>query len=303
MSAPTMQPEVSLKRTENCVFILTNFHMGIGKMRQIRGLKVETDADTSKLRHQKQLIDSPELEEIRSQDGKLKRWLDGKTCRYTDSMGFLPRTELSEVDAVLVAYQSIRRPKLVAAFMEKYRELEAQDFAPLRTALGEHFNRADYPHSDVVQAGFEFYFAYKPVGDLNGLQGIRGDILAREVEKEKQVRMQAILEWRDAMRQTAYGMVDALLDVLKPESDGRRKRLYDTTVEKLQDFIASYESRDLADDTEFQPAIQAIRNIMKGVNVEKLRHSDNLKDLIASRLEAVKIDLQPLVVATGRKFR
>ena len=64
MAAPAVAvsqfESVDLSKTAECTFITVHFKMGIGKMRQIRGLKVETQADSSKLRHQKQLIESPE---------------------------------------------------------------------------------------------------------------------------------------------------------------------------------------------------------------------------------------------------
>jgi len=303
MSASMMtKDDARLQRTEDCVFIQTSFHLGLGKMRQVRGLKVETDTKASHLRHQKQLIDSPELEEIRSQDGKLKRYLESKTCRYSESMGFLPRVFLNEVDKVIVAYQTIRRPALVAKFMEKYRELEALDFAPLREALAENFNRADYPHSSEVEAGFSMHFMYKPVGDLKGLEGISDVIIAREAEKERKLREAAVIEWRDTLRLTGAGIVDTLLNVLKPE-DGKRKRLCEATVEKMQDFLDTFSTRDLFNDTEFQKQVITMRQIMKGVDVEKLRHSDTLKGYVANSLEVVRHDMASLVVASGRKFR
>src|ERR1700680_3067125 len=132
MASPVVAPVLDLSKTENCVSITINFRMGIGRMRQIKNLKVDTQTQASELRHQKRLIDSPELEEIRSQDGFLKRYVESKSCWYREATRFLPRKWLTEVDRAIVAYQTIRRPKLVEAFMKTYRALEAVDFAPLR---------------------------------------------------------------------------------------------------------------------------------------------------------------------------
>ena len=308
-AAPAMAPlpnslqETQLKKTENCVFVITHFHMGIGKMRQIPNLKVETDADKSVLRHQKMLIDSPELEEIRSQDSKLRRWLDGRICRYSESMGFLPKQFLPEVDKVFLAYQTLRRPTLVKAFMEKYRELETVDFAPLREMLGEHFHRGDYPSSEVVEAGFSFTFAYKPVGDLRGLEGISDVIIARECEKEQAVRLQAVTEWRDALRTLGLGMVEGLFNVLKASRDGKRTRLTDAAVENLKEYLETFDYRDLAGDTDWQKQIGTLRKLMSGITVEKLRENETLKDRITDALGEVHKQMGALVQVTGRKFR
>jgi hypothetical protein len=298
---------IDLSKTQECVFVVTNFHMGIGKMKQIRNLDVVTDADKSKLRHQKQLIDSPELEEIRSQDGKLRRYVESRTCRYSESMGFLPKVLLPELDRVMVAYQTVRRPKLVAAFMTKYREMEANNFAALRSTeggLGEHFRREDYPSSDTVEAGFAFHFAYKPVGDLTGFEGISDVIIAREIEKEQSIRMQAVLEWRDAFRLAGQGALDQLFEALRPQSDGKRKKLYDTTVTKLQEYLETFQPRNLANDDEWDAQfVSKLREIMKGVTVDKLRESDTLKDHVAKQLDELKQNVGSLVQVSGRKFR
>lgn len=300
--------KTQLKTTEDCVFVVTHFHMGIGKMRQIRNLKVETDADKSLLRHQKQLIDSPELEEIRSQDGKLRRWLDSKICRYSDSMGFLPKAFLPEVDKVFLAYQKLRRPKLVAAFMEQYRQLEAVDFEPLSRSeeqggLGEHFHRGDYPPSDMVEAGFTFQFMYKPVGDLRGLEGISDVIIAREVEKEQEIRLQAVNEWATALRTLGLGMVEGLFDVLKKKQDGKRTSLKDSAVNNLKEYLDTFDYRNLAGDTDWAKQVETLRKLMSGITVEKLRENESLQDRVVESLGQIKQQMGALVQVSGRRFR
>jgi len=252
--APTVAPVIDLA-------ITINFRMGIGRMRQIKNLKVETDTKASELRHQKRLIDSPELEEIRSQDGFLKRYVESKSCWYREATRFLPRVWLTEVDRAIVAYQTIRRPKLVAAFMHQYRLLEAVNFAPLQEALGENFDRSDYPASDIVERGFVLDFNYRNVGSAN-LTGMSDVIIAREQEKERSIRMEAILEWRDAMRLAGAEMVDALFDMLKPEA-GKTKKMYGCHVEHLQEFIDTFPDRDLVGDTEFKKNLDVIKDAMK----------------------------------------
>jgi hypothetical protein len=301
LSISTDAQKLDLTKTENCVFITTHFTMGIGRMKQIKDLNVVTDADKSQLRHQKKLIDSPELEEIRSQDGFLKRYIDSKMCRYSESTGFLPRAFLTQVDRAILAYQTIRRPKLVAKFMEKYRALEAVDFQPLRDALKEHFNRSDYPQSDIVERGFSFTFYYRPVGTVN-LEGISDVIVAREAEKEQAIRLQAVTEWRDALRLAGAEMVDALFDMLKPEA-GKTKKLYGCHVEKLQEFLSTLPDRDLANDTDFMKDMNVVREALKGVTIDRLRESKNLQQYVADKIATVREDIKKLVIVSGRRFR
>jgi hypothetical protein len=300
MATPAVAP-VDLTKTENCVSIALNFRMGIGRMRQVRNLEVITTTKTSELRHQKRLMDSPELDEIRSQDGFLQRYVASKSCWYREATRFLPRVYLTEVDRAIVAYQTIRRPKLVAAFMAKYREFEAVDFAPIAEVLGDNFDRSDYPASDKVEAGFVLEFNYRNVGSVN-LTGMSDVIIAREQEKERSIRMQAVIEWRDAMRLAGAEMVDALFDMLKPEA-GKTKKMFGCHVEHLQEFIDTLPDRDLANDTDFMKNMQVVKDAMKGVTIDRLKESKNLQNYVMTKLDSVRADMKKMVIVSGRKFR
>lgn len=294
---------VNLAKTENCVYITTHFRMGIGRMRQISNLKVDTTADQSQLRHQKKLIDSPELDEIRSQDGYMKRYIDRMSSYADDSTRFLPKDEeATKLYRAMEAYRTIRRPELVAAFMRQYRKLEDANFEPLREVLGEQFSRKDYPESDIVEAGFEFTYRLRPVGELN-LTGLPDFIIALEIQKERETRAVAVIEWKKTMRVALAGLVEALFDALKKDGEGKRKKLYDTHVSNLTDFLNTFAKRDLADDAETQQQVKTLYGILHGVSVEKLRHSDNLKEFVASKLVEVKANVGALVQESGRKFR
>lgn len=305
MASPVVAPvTINLKKTEDCVFITTHFTMGIGRMRQIRNLEVVTTADKSLLRHQKQLIDSPELDEIRSQDGYLTRHIDSKSSRYSKATRFILQTELAAIYRSLCAYQEIRRPALVEKFMATYRAFEAQDFAPLALALGDKFDRGDYPKSDVVEKGFSFSFNIRPVGAIN-LVGLPDFIVAMELEKELAIRQAAVLEWRDAMRLMGMEAVDALVNALTPDTTtGKVKRLFDTTITNLTDYLDTYTNRDLAGDAEYQEkVVTPLRSILHGVTMDKIRESQSLKQYVHSKIAVIKQTAAVLVQETGRKFR
>jgi len=302
-SAAAAIAAIDISKTEDCVFITTHFAMGIGRMRQIRDLKVETTADKSLLRHQKQLIDSPELDEIRSQDGYLTRHLASRTATYNKATRFLPKSEAAKMYRACVAYQTIRRPQLVAAFMKEYRKLEAIDFAPLREALGDRFDRSDYPDSSTVEAGFYFEFNLRPVGDIS-LTGLPDFIVAEELAKDKQKREQAVVEWKETLRAAGMEVVNVLFEALKPQPDGKKRKLYDSNIENLKEFLNTFSLRDLAGDSEYQTkVVEPLQRLLKGVNMEQIRHNDGLKNHIASQVAEIRKTASALVQATGRKFR
>jgi hypothetical protein len=303
--APAFNQTVNVtKATQECVYITTHYHMGIGRMRQISlDTKNVTTADASELRHQKRLIDSPELDAIRSQDGFMQRHIDSVTCACDKSTRFLPKPELAKLYKALVAYQTIRRPKLVDAFMAKYEALEAADFTPLAEVLGDKFDRADYPKADTVRAGFYMTFRIRPVGSVN-LEGCPDFVIAMELEKELSERTAAIEAWKDTLRLAGLAAVETLAKALSPDPDGKRKKLYESNVENLKQYLDTFTNRDLASDIEYQKTVvEPLKAMMRGVSIEKLRESDNLKVEIAAKLEGIKKNASRLVQVTGRKIR
>jgi hypothetical protein len=296
---------VNLDKTQDCVYVTTTFTMGIGRLRQTRHLEVTTTADKSRLRHQKQLIDSPELDEIRSQDGYMRRHIDSVTAYADSSTRFLTTagTHATKLYKAMEAYRTLRRPALVEKFMSVYRALEAVDFAPVAEALGDQFNRKDYPASDVVEAGFAFTFRLTPVGDISALKGLPDFIIALEVEKERASRAAVVLEWKATMREAFASVVDVLFEAVKQQPDGKKKTLRDATVTNVLDFIQSAPIRDLANDVEAQAELANVAQLLDGVTPERLRHNDSLKAHLATQLAGVRKNLAHLVDESGRKFR
>jgi hypothetical protein len=317
----------NLSKTENCKTISYHFSMGIGRMRQIAAKVVNpltqavaatdasvtnaitgqavviTTAKAQALRHQKQLIDSPELDEIRSQDSRLKRFIESQSAAAGhESTRFVLSSEVEKIWKAMEAYRMIRRPKLVAAFMAEYRKLEALDFAPLKEGLGDQFDRKDYKPSDEVEAGFEFTYTVRNVGQIT-LDGLPSFIVDQEVAKEREQRSKAVEDFKIVLRFALKKVIDSLFNAVKPEYDGKRKSIKDANVENVLEFIANFPKQDMADDVETQALIEDLKKVMKGVTPEMLRESDNLKAHIASKLEGLSKEAYKLVQVTGRKFR
>ena len=282
--------------------IYTTFHMGIGNLRQI-SVTVNTNADPTQLRNQKKLIDSPELDEIRSQDAKLRRYVELKACRFTMQEGVLIIADgmIPIVDRVLVAYEMIRRPALVEKFMDKYTAEYENDFQQTRLALGDQFDKKQYPHPDTVRAGFSFRYGYMDIQTTGTINIADPNIRQREERKQAAVIAQAAQDLRDTMRAAGAQMVEALFDVLRPEQ-GVRKVLRGQ-LDRLQEYIDTYNLRDVTNDVEYQQHIHTLKQIMGGISVDQLRESDSLKLKISAELETLRPQLKALVSNVGRKFR
>lgn len=323
MSTATATKALNLGKTEQCKMISFHFSMGIGRMRQIATKVVNPDTNTaadaamvnqstgqavvvttakkSELRSQKRLIDSPELDLIRSMDGKLKRFIESQSAAAgQESTRFVLSSEVEAIWRAMEAYRTIRRPKLVAEFMAKYRAAEAKDFADQKAALGDQFDRTDYPSSDEVEKGFTFTYTIRNVGELE-LTGLPSFIVDMERAKEAETRATAVEDFKQLLRYTFKKLLDTLVDNIKPNFDGKRRSY--SSVDTLLAFVSNYAKQDIANDAETQLLVSDIKNALHGVTPETLKESENQMAQVHAALANVKEQLDSMIMVSGRKFR
>jgi hypothetical protein len=316
---------LNLGKTEQCKMISFHFSMGIGRMRQIATKVINpitdavgatdasvtnaitgqavvvTTAQKSELRSQKRLIDSPELDLIRSMDGKLKRFIESQSAAAgQESTRFVLSTEVEAIWRAMEAYRTIRRPKLVADFMAKYRAAEAKDFADQKASLGDQFKRTDYPAANEVEQGFAFTYTIRNVGELE-LKGLPSFIVDMEREKEAASRATAVEDFKHLLRFTFKKVLDTLVDNIKPQFDGKRRSY--SSVDTLLAFVSNYAKQDIANDAETQLLVSDIKNALHGVTPETLKESENQMAYVHATLSNVKEQLDSMIMVSGRKFR
>jgi hypothetical protein len=264
-------------------------------------VEVKTDANQERFTHSKRLLNSPELKAIKKADVALKMWLDTPTrCwSFTRSMRFVPLDLVEEVYEVCSKYQSLTRPKLVKDFVAAYLEQVAE----AQKELGSEFNSHDYPTVEQVEQEFSFDFKFLSFSTPDKLKAISPALYLAEKEKAHKSLMSAASEVRDGMRLVFQEMVDHLVTILTPDSDGKKKRLHTSTVGKLQDFLNTFELRNVTNDDELQGEVSKLKALMAGVNTEQIKESDNLQADIIAKFSEVSKNMHELVQVSGRKFR
>lgn len=286
---------------EKVIFLSVSFKR-FGNSRKA-DVEVKTDALQSRFRTSKKLLESPELEAIRNADASFKAWLDSpvRCWRYGKSgQRMVPKTQLESVYDACIQYKEADRPKLIAAFVGVYLDQVAQ----AKVDLKEQAEDVTFPSVDEVRGEFEFEFDILNFGTPDTLKLVSPKIYEQEKAKKVQQFTDAVTELRDSMRYACSEMVGKLLESLEPGADGKKKKLHEVNVTKLQEFLNSFDLRNVTDDAELQKQISTLRGIMEGVDIEKLRESENLKISIAGKLTEAKAGLASIVgERVTRKFR
>jgi hypothetical protein len=290
------EPGTDLAR--KTVFI--KLHLGLlGNSRKVNSSQVEVDADKALIRVSKNLLDSPELQAIRTLDGDIRRYLYDTCLPFDVGIHLLPLGLIEVVDARLREFKA-QRDELVEVFLLAYPRLCHEAAARLRTL----YNPADYPPVDEVRACFTLSWQYISYGVPEQLGEISARIFETEREKAAEAMSQACDEIQQVMRASLLEMVNHLRDRLADQPDGKPQRLRESTVQKLRDFLATFDLRNVVDDHELREHVEKARALLDGVSTDELRNMPLVRASVREGMANIAAQMDVLVNdRVSRKFR
>ena len=301
MSTAVAEPKIEVtdisSLSEKTVFLKVRTGM-IGNSKKVKQDVLTTDADKTLVKVSKTLLDSPELTAIRSGDQNIRIWL-GKVCLPFDSgVLLLPINAIPNVNQKLTDYKK-ERQELVDAFLDVYPALRDK----AKQQLGSLFNLDDYPNPDKVKGKFAFEFNYITFEVPEKLKEISPELFYAESDKAAKQLKVAVDEIAVFMRQNLLKLTEHLSDRLVPGDDGKPKKLHQSAITNLKEFLETFDLRNVVNDQQLSEQVKKVSALIEGVTADKLRESDTFRAEIQAQMEAVTKTLGTLVEEVpGRKF-
>ena len=96
-----------------------------------------------------------------------------------------------------------------------------------------------------------------------------------------------------------------MIDRMLPGEDGKKKTFKKNSFQNVTEFIRAFKTDlDVVGDSALEGKLKKLGAIMDGVDPEKIRSSDELRDKLRNKLESVKSELDNLVVLRpSRRYR
>jgi hypothetical protein len=268
-----------------------------------------TAASAKLLKIQKTLLESPELEAIKTADGKMRTRLYQLCLPYDMGVSLLPRVYLETVESDFEAFKA-QRATLVDTFGDVYPERCAKAKAELQTLADELgvpfdmlYNSKDYPSVEGAKSKFYFDWSYYSFSVPESLKAAG----LYEKSKEKELaKLQVVSDEITAlMRESLLELVTHLKTALEPNEDGKPKRLFASAVTNVQEFLDTFKARNITNDSDLDALVSEVQKIIHpGLAVDTLKKDGSLKDQVHSSLEGFAAKLSTLVeTVPGRKFR
>jgi hypothetical protein len=299
----TAVPILNVQSSDNELAKQTVFiklHLGLlGNSRKVSSSQVAVDADKAFIRVSKTLLDSPELQAIRTLDGDIRHFLYDMCLPFDVGIHLLPLGLVETVDERLHEFK-YKRGELVESFLSAYPRLCQEAAGRLRTL----YNPADYPPVDEVRSRFTFSWQYFSYGVPEQLREISAQFFQEEREKAVVAMSEACSEIQQVMRASLLELVNHLRERLSDQADGKPQRLRESTLQKLRDFLATFDLRNVVDDQELKEQVEKARALLDGVSTDSLRNMPLVRSWVREGMANIAAQMDVLVNdRISRKFR
>lgn len=267
-----------------------------GNRRQVNTSLVEVDADKAMIGVSKSLVDSKELKAIGSLDMDIRQYLYSRSVPSPLRGGIylLPIALIGEVEDKMNAF-TIERDRLVTLFAEAY-DAQVQE---ARERLRSTFNISDYPLTSEIAGTFKLGWQYL---SLSAPETLPPDIFKREQAKIAAQFAEAWDETRQILRAALAEQVKHAAERLSGGADGKPKVFRNTLLENLNDFIGSFDARNLTNDDELTKLVAQVRSLVDGVDPEILRKDVTVRESVAKGMAEIQANLDGMMIDKPRRL-
>jgi hypothetical protein len=288
-----IRPDDTLSRS---VLLSVNFR-SFGQSRKLKESEYTVDADKSKVRASKRLLDSKEMAAIRSHDGKTRAMLEVRTLpsMFREGMYLVPIESIERIDEIL-SERADERTNLVLVAAGALANIMYRDSLPAdQGGLGGLFRASDYPSESQLRAAYSLKWSWSEIITPTRLKGISQALFERERAKAEETWREAIAAGQAMLTEQFSELVAHLVDRLTPEADGSKKKFKDSSIEGFKLFLDTFSPRNLGGDAELQALVDRARGLMSGVSGEDLRKQEGLRDVLKAGFSEIKSAVSDMV--------
>lgn len=250
------------------------------------------NADQSAGRFVKNLLaDNVQHKRVSNYRQTIYNWLKRSTYRWNNSQDLLPvlalekfKTEYQEHEAEFY--------RLLDDFIENYSSIVSD----MAFKQGDMFNRNDYPDVDQVRGkfGIRLYVAEVPMQDFRcAVANDIADDLKQQYESQAEEIVTGILS------QQAERLVEVMESISHccgvqeinisgtPDTKTKKRKIYDTTIEKARELASLYKDFNLTGNKQLQEASARLESVLDGVSAELIRDSDAVRNVVKSEVDEI----------------
>jgi len=263
--------------------------------KQDRGISDEVttakNADKSAGRYVKNLLaNHPSHKAVVNYRQTIYNWLQRRTYRWNQSQQLLPSIDMPKFKQEYHEHQ-VAFHALVDSLIDNYDSIVSD----MAFKQGDMFNRSDYPTKEQVASKFSLnlYVSEVPTNDFRC--GIAQDI-AEDLFNNLSSQTKTIID--NIASDQAQRLVDVMesithccgvdeIDMENGEVRTKRRKIYDTTIQKALEMCESFKRFNLKNDSGLEQARASLEKVLRGVSAEDIRDSDAVRHHVKEGIDDI----------------
>ena len=225
-----------------------------------------------------------DLEAINTFQAKARRDVAAMTLPWSDAGVRLVSTKnFFEVSNTLSSLRA-EFNALVKAFVDGY----ATKVSNAAFALGDLFDRNEYPDPVDIAHKFSFSFSFEPVPSANDfrvdLHNEAIDTLREHYTKTSDQRLEMAMQdvWSRVIDEATR-----LRDKMIVPEQGKRPRIFASTFSGFQDLIESLDALNITNDPKLEDARVQLKNAIDPVDLDSIRESPEVRGAVKEQMQRV----------------
>ena len=246
----------------------------------------------------KDILESDELRAVHSADNEFIGWLRRRaipTRLFHRGIYLVSYAALATVVDRLETFQQDRE-KTIQGFLSVYPAKVEQ----AKQKLGDLFNPTDYPDAEALRGAFTVRWKmFEWGGTPDRIKSIDAVLFARMKKEQEETLQSAAVEIRDALRVAMAEFVSHLVVKLTGGEDGKPKKFKQSGIDAMNEFLSSFESRNITGDTDLATLVNQARVVMGGgeMTARDLKDNDGLRKLAVDQFTRIKSALDGMLEA------
>jgi hypothetical protein len=224
--------------------------------------------------HKNLLAGSEKLAEIGKIASSVRNWSYGQTSPWSDAgTRLLPSTLFFDYKAKLTEYEKMFT-QAVTDFLAEYDTLVASS----AFALGDLFNREDYPPVEKVAQKFGFFYTFSPVPEVGDFRVDIGEAGMAELRANYEGAYKSKIENAMADAWTKlHDVMGSLSERLDYADDDTKKIFRDSLVENAVQLCGLLKHLNITNDTKMEYMRSKLEGQLRGISAQDLREDEGLR--------------------------
>lgn len=256
---------------------------------------MERIGESDWIKGRKNLVDPEYLQPIKGTASKARAFVKKQALPFPiNGLNLVPKDTIVDIENNL---QDLKHEFQANVRIFLSRLDQAKDEA--RQVLGDMYDALDYPQEIVSKFGFDWHYVTLSMPGQNNL--LSPALYEREKEKFQNLMEQTQQEAILALRQEFSSLVGHLSERLTNDGESKPKVLRKSVMEKLHEFIDSFQNRNLFQDDTLSDLINTTRSVINGVDIETLKANDFLRDSIKGSMDDIKESVDEAIEELPRR--